>query len=282
MATAVVIKDCDTCGGTGHVNHRLCDTCEGYGQIDSDGVKHMTMARLTFALSKWAAEKGWPYGIPIPSLGPSTNRVVIAKRAPFGDREVPILSMPEMLGNYVPRELKAEKKLKLINSWFTKHGEIAAIVEDENGKRGAYYLGSHPIAGRLTMILETMGTRLGAVTARAESKAMMNLAERLIESQINSYLLSGCFLETSPRSHVHYLFRKGLPTLALGESQDKKNIRFLAGLCLHPLAYYEDTFCGSMAPSDDVLAHLLLMRADEHRFWKESNQHPLWDPRSGV
>ena len=247
----------------------------------ADTLPNMTMAELQYIMNKWAAKQGWPYGMPLPALGPSTNRLVIAKRAPMGDREVPILSMPEMLGQYVPRELREEKQVKLINTWFNKQGEIVAIVERE-GKREACYLGNHPIAGRLTMILETMGTRTGGVSAKAEAKALMNLADRLTEAQADSYVINGCFLETSPRSHVHYLFRKGLPTLALGESRDGKNIRFLAGLCLHPLAYYEDTFCGSMAPSDDVLAHLLLMRADEHRFWKESNQHPIWDPRSGV
>lgn len=247
-----------------------------------DAMPAISMEGLHYIMNKWAADQGWPYGVPLPSIGPSTNRLVIAKRAPFGDRTVPILSMPEMNGDYVPRELREEKKVKLINTWFNRMGEIVAIVEEDDGKRRAFYLGNNPIAGRLTMLLETIGTRLGAVLPRSEARAMVNLADRLTEPQADSYVLNECFLETSPRSHVHYLFRKGKPTIAMGKSKETGNIKFLAALCLHPLAYYEDTFCGSMAPSDDVLAHLLLMRADEHRFWKESNQHPLWDPRSGV
>ena len=81
---------------------------------------------------------------------------------------------------------------------------------------------------------------------------MMNLAERLKEAQVDSYMLSGMFLEISKRSGVRYLFRKGLPTIALRDRADG-GIRFLAALCMHPLAYYENTFAGAMAPSDDVL-----------------------------
>ena len=63
---------------------------------------------------------------------------------------------------------------------------------------------------------------------------------------------------------------------------DKRFYRFLAALCLHSHSYYADSFVGSLPPSDDVIAHLLLIRSDEHELWKRSNQKQLDDPTSGI
>jgi len=107
----------------------------------------------------------------------------------------------------------------------------------------------------------------------------------LNKMQTESYILNGMFPETSKRSGVTYIFRKGLPTLALriDKLEDKRERRhFLAALCQHPLAYYADTFAGCTPPTDEVITHLLMMRSDEHRFWKKSGQHPLNDWRSGL
>jgi hypothetical protein len=274
------IHDCATCCGTGHVEHHVCPNCEGYGLIDDNGVRHISANRLHAALAKWAADKGWYYGVPIPSMSAATNRLVIARRAPFANRDVPILSMPELVGHVMPRELREIDPRKMINCWYNRDGMLVYIVEEADGKRRSY-VGNPACTERFDMMIETLACRQGAVTPRSEAKAMMNLAERLTEAQVDSYLLNGAFLETSKRSGVRYVFRKGLPTIAL---RDKANggIRFLAALCLHALAYFENTFCGSMAPSDDVLAALLLMRSDEHALWKNSNQHPIWALQSGV
>jgi hypothetical protein len=193
--------------------------------------------------------------------------------------------MPELLGEIPIREIKEEAdrkanpNLKLINSWYQTNGILVGIIQDDDGKRFACQL-SHPILERLPRLIETAACRYGAVTARAEARAMMNLADRLSEVQADSYVLNGSFVETSKRSKVKYIFRKGYPTIAM--VQKGELMQFLAALCMHPLAYYENTHCGAMTPSDDVLAHLLFMRADEHGFWKNSNQHPLWDTRSGI
>ena len=248
--------------------------------------------RLMYAFESWANEQGWPYGVPIPSMGPSEKRLVIAKRAPFGNRERPILSFPEMRGEIIPRELREREECdnwKIINCWYHREGyrvyvvEVPGSAEDHpvwapklTGRRVAM-VDNHPTIDRFRLIFDTIGARNFSVTARAEARALMNLADRLTRAQADSYILSNAFIETSKRSGVRYVFRKGLPTIALSN-----NAKFLAALCLHPLAYFEDTHAGSMAPSDDVLAHLLMMRSDEHRFWKEATQHPLWDPRSGI
>ena len=42
------------------------------------------------------------------------------------------------------------------------------------------------------------------------------------------------------------------------------------------------SWAGAMVPTDDVIAHLSLMRGDEHMFWKRCNQHPSWRPEAGL
>jgi hypothetical protein len=39
-------------------------------------------------------------------------------------------------------------------------------------------------------------------------------------------------------------------------------------LCMHPIAYYEDSWAGAMCPTDDVIAALMMMRGDEPMFWR--------------
>ena len=95
---------------------------------------------------------------------------------------------------------------------------------------------------------------------------------------MKQYLLTGMFLETSKRSGVHYLFRRLRPTVAISPSSTK----ILCTLCLHPIGYYAESWAGAMCPTDDVVAHLMLMRADEPMFWRRANQHAPWRPEAGL
>ena len=36
-----------------------------------------------------------------------------------------------------------------------------------------------------------------------------------------------------------------------------------------------------MCPTDDVVAHLMLMLGDEHLFWRKANQRPPYQPKPG-
>ena len=90
------------------------------------------------------------------------------------------------------------------------------------------------------------------------------------------------FLEKSERSGVTYLFRKLRPTVALRPCRDGDGMRVLAALCLHPIGYYDGSWAGAMCPTDDVVAHLMLMRGDEVMFWRRSNQHPADRPEAGL
>jgi len=114
---------------------------------------------------------------------------------------------------------------------------------------------------------------------------MGRLAGLLTDHQMCQYFLTGSFLETSKRSRVSYMFRRLRPTVAMtprGQDASRDVMRCLAVLCLHPIGYYEGTWAGAMTPTDDVIAHLLLMRGDEPGFWRQANQHAPWTPEAGL
>ena len=77
-------------------------------------------------------------------------------------------------------------------------------------------------------------------------------------------------------------FRRLKPTVAISLKGTDKSPRILCALCLHPIAYYEDSWAGAMCPTDDVIAHLALMRGDEAMYWRRANQHPPWRPEAGL
>lgn len=136
-------------------------------------------------------------------------------------------------------------------------------------------------SNHLAMDLATMGCSV-AWSIEAEAKAVQMLAGLVGHVAFRYYLLTGMFLETSKRSGVTYLFRKLRPTIALRPSKSGGDMRILAALCAHPIGYYEGTWAGSMTPTDDVIAHLLMMRADEHFFWRRCNQHAPWRHEAGM
>lgn len=113
-----------------------------------------------------------------------------------------------------------------------------------------------------------------------EARALELLAGMLRPRQYRQYILTGAFIEASPRSGVRYMFRKLRPTVAFVARDDDHHI--LCALCLHPIAYYEGSWAGAMCPTDDVIAHLALMRGDEAMFWRRANQHPAWRPEAGI
>jgi hypothetical protein len=94
-------------------------------------------------------------------------------------------------------------------------------------------------------------------------------------------MLTGMFVERSRRSGISYVFRKLRPTLALKAGKDDR-MGLLAALCMHPIGYYDGSWAGAMCPTDDVIAHLMLMRGDEHMFWRRANQHPAWSQEAGI
>lgn len=117
-----------------------------------------------------------------------------------------------------------------------------------------------------------------------EQAALKTLGGMLRHRQFKQYLLTGMFLERSERSGISYLFRRLRPTVAINtrHQQSDDEAKILCALCMHPIAYYEGSWAGAMCPTDDVIAHLAMMRGDEHLFWKRSNQHPPHRPEAGL
>ncbi|MDE3115788.1 MAG: hypothetical protein KGL26_09340 [Pseudomonadota bacterium] len=115
-----------------------------------------------------------------------------------------------------------------------------------------------------------------------ERRALRALSKLIRPRQMRQYLLTGTFAERSPRSDLTYLFRRLRPTLVISCHGKDEVVRMLCALCMHPIGYYQRSWAGAMVPTDDVIAHLMLMRGDEVMLWRRANQHPLFRHEAGV
>lgn len=162
------------------------------------------------------------------------------------------------------------------NAWFSRRLGVTITILS-NGQRVTFGHGAYDYVRRFQFAFDTMRAA-AAWTIDTEMTAVEKLSE-LLEHRAHlwdAYVMTGTFIETSARSGVTYLFRRCRPTVAFRDEH------ILCTLCLHPVGYYENTHAGSMCPTDDVIAHLLLMRADEPFFWRRCNQHAPWRPESGL
>lgn len=171
-----------------------------------------------------------------------------------------------------------EEGSTLVNEFWSmrKRGQIL-IWRDAAGQT---QWGVEPGIHHFSMDMRTMGCSL-AWSLDAELKAQALLQTLIKPHLFKSYLLTGMFMETSQKSGVMYVFRRLRPTVALSWRQDQGG-KILCCLCLHPIGYYRGTWSGGLCPTDDVIAHLLLMRADEAYYWRKSNQIPAWRPEAGL
>ena len=163
-----------------------------------------------------------------------------------------------------------------VNSWWNSRYQVTiSVIHDKQGRARF----SFQPEDRLAITIRTMEAS-AAWPVEAEQKAQQKLASLISEESFATYLLMGQFPEVSKRSQVTYLFRKGRPTIALRENEEGSYA--LCALCLHPIGYYGNTWAGVMCPTDEVIAHLLMMRGSEEKFWANANQHPLDHPFAGV
>lgn len=181
-----------------------------------------------------------------------------------------------------------DEEERVVNEWFCARLNVQVLVVDRGGRRSALKVKRAPDGSmdRLELWLMTIGAS-DAWDLDAEARAMEKLCGLLTERQRRHYLLTGAFLETSQRSGLTYVFRRSRPTIAMTPRwhwarPQRDSMRCLAVLCLHPVGYYERSWAGCMVPSDDVIAHLLAMRADEAYFWRCANQHEPWRPEAGI
>lgn len=174
-----------------------------------------------------------------------------------------------------------DNNIKFINAWFTQSTGMEVMIFEINGKR-EFIKRHHTLdtGRRVDMLLNLIGASCEVWDIDTEMQAMKKLRSLVKPHIYKYYLLTGAFIETSPRSGVTYIFRRSRPTIALTNEND--HVRILTTLCLHPIGYYKGTWSGTMVPTDDVIAHLLMMRGDEHYFWKKANHHPTYAIESGL
>lgn len=164
-----------------------------------------------------------------------------------------------------------------INSWYSA-GRGGDVVVMHNPQGRASY-GLHPGVHSLGHQMITLGC-CDAWGIEQEGRAVKLLGTLIRHRQFKQYMLTGAFLESSKRSGVLYMFRRLRPTVAI--SLRGKEPRILATLCLHPIGFYSGSWAGAMCPTDDVVAHLMLMRGDEAMFWRRANQCPPYRPEAGL
>lgn len=166
---------------------------------------------------------------------------------------------------------------KVRSSFWSAHRRSEILIFERTDGRIDW--GLSPGVHHLDQELRTLGCA-EAWGLEQENTALQLLSTLLDARRYKQYLLTGSFIESSRRSRVAYLFRRLKPTIAIGLKGN--TTRIMCALCMHPIGYYEGSWAGAMTPTDDVVAHLMLMRGDEPMFWRRATQHPSWRPEAGV
>lgn len=223
-------------------------------------------ASLRHGLKEVAWARGQWAGIPMPMQG---HPLVIEPRYPKA-KELSEIGRPG------PEEDGERGGATIRNRFWSARYNSDIVIYERDGR---IKLGILPGVHSMPHALATLGAS-DAWGIEQEHNALQLLGTLVSHRQMKQYLLTGMFLESSARSKVTYLFRKLRPTVAI--STAKEDGRILAALCLHPIAYYSGSWAGAMCPTDDVIAHLMLMRGDEPMFWRRANQHPPYRPEAGL
>lgn len=172
------------------------------------------------------------------------------------------------------------ERYKTINMWRNKASNTTVwIFLDTETNKIVKNIQKDRWIDRLNLIVKTANAS-AVYSTRAELKAQDKLKKHVNDIQFRQYVTSGALFEQSKRSRVMYMFRKSRPTVAFSgwrESYDP-----LCCLCMHPAGYYHGTWAGALCPTDDVIAHLLMMRTDEKQFWKRSHHHDPSEELSGI
>ena len=257
---------------------------------------NLSWDRVIAGLGEVAESRGEPAGYPVPA---EDFALVVEPRHPFY-RGLSGMTATSKSDEEIAAE-KAEKQegldkvlavlgiteedldhIEEVNRWWSwRKNAVVHLWHDKRGERRWCTFSDRNVAARrIIFSINTLGaSRVWRLDA--EMRAIQRLSTVLRPYTYRMYLLTHSFMEQSRRSGVFYYFRRSLPTVALGKEADG-SMKVLCTLCLHPLGHYQDTFAGCMCPTDDIIAHLTLMRADEHLFWRKANQHPVWDIRSGL
>jgi hypothetical protein len=237
----------------------------------------LTLAQASLHLAETSvARQDWS-GLPVPVVGLS---LVLEPR--YKHKSLETFRWKECydengVRHAIPEEpLPQASDFRRVNSWWNDKYQVTIVVFQDKQGRARFSVVKED---RLSFTLRTLEAA-AAWPVEAEEKAQKKLASLIREDLFELYMLTGHFSEASKRSQVTYLFRKGRPTIAMREIEEGSY--WLGALCLHPIGYYGDTWAGVMCPTDEVIAHLLMMRGSEEKYWANANQHPLDRPAAGV
>lgn len=223
------------------------------------------MAGLRNGLRRIANDREDWAGIPLPLAG---ERLVVEPTYPKAKELMAIGCKEVDQGEYA--------NAKIRNEFYSWRRRCTVIIWERDG---VIEWGIRSGIHHFTLDLGTLGCS-DAWGVEQESNAVETLAGMLRHRQFKQYMLTGMFIESSPRSHVKYCFRRLRPTIAMHDVGGQMKI--MCAMCMHPIGYYAGTWAGAMCPTDDVIAHLSLMRGDEPMFWRRCNQHPSWVPEAGL
>ncbi len=226
-------------------------------------------APIRRGLTRLSEQRGHWQGIPMPL---PDQPLVIEPSYPYQELARLFCAPPEPPAD-------EDQGYRLRNRWWSDR--LMADVFLMDTPAGGVTWGKRALIHSLPHALHTMVCS-EAWGIEQEAVALKTLAGLIPHHAFKKYLLAGMFLESSKRSGIAYLFRKLRPTVALTPHHPSGETRILCALCLHPIAFYQDSWAGAMCPTDDVIAHLLLMRGDEHMLWKRANQHPAISPLAGL
>ena len=261
------------CTHVENCHHLACTACLAkYEEIKDTEI---TFEMMQTIMQHAAEIKGEWAGIPYPL---EDMELVVEPRYPFAEAVKTGASEKAEQLREIASKINGVLDFKVVNSWYS-NGSTITIFHD---KKGRAHFFREPMYGGKSADLQI--NTIGAARAwdyEAEVTASSRLKQLIKKWPWECYMMAGSFLETSPRSNITYMFRRCRPTLAFAR-RGEDDLKLLAALCLHPIGYYLDSFAGAMVPTDDVIAHLLLMRADERRFWGKANQHRLWEPEAGC
>lgn len=193
------------------------------------------------------------------------------------ERDIPSIA-EEALGD----DWMINASWEISRPWKGSYGRVFIIKSTTTKKFRVFFFPHHPSADRLSMVMETMDRRGLYSLRQSEEQAQKRLFKEISDYQRNQYV-TGDFILERGRSGVGYFIRKNRPTIAMRSSAQANECDSpLCALCLHPVAYYTTTWAGVLPPSDEVLTHLLMIRDDEHFYWRKANQIPLDRVNSGV
>jgi len=228
-------------------------------ELDNFASTRNMLRRMAAAVGEWA-------GIPI---GLDGEELIIEPSYPFA----------KILGPKIgPEDELAVAGVKLRNTFWSSRRRCRIIVYEKDGKIDWILT---PGVHHFDYDLHTLGCSF-AWGIEQEYHALQLLGTLVKHNAFKQYLLTGTFLETSPRSGITYMFRKLRPTVAIKKDLTRDKLCILCTLCMHPIAFYAGSWAGAMTPTDDVIAHLMLMRGDEAMFWRRSNQHAPHTPEAGL